>query len=79
VEKVQKDLRILSKKPEQLDLFKSKYVKLSNQILGTLSRSKTSSSISPIKVDEEKNTESRISPPPEVPKQSPTPIEVKFE
>lgn len=48
VTKVQKDLRILSKKPEQLEVFKSKYVKLSNQLLDTLARNR-SNSISPIR------------------------------
>lgn len=62
VTKVQKDLRILSKKPEQLSTFRSKYTKLSNQLLETLTKSATNRSISPSNLEEDNRTRERPAP-----------------
>lgn len=36
MEKIQKDLRILSKKPDQLEVFKNKYTKLTKKMIEVL-------------------------------------------
>ena len=41
VEKIKKDLKILSKKPAQSDTFKNKYIKLTKKLMETISSNKS--------------------------------------